>query len=214
MSDLFRGFDLTTVAEMVAKKHWTRELAAAPITDESKAQRTWDKLPALAKHNIKEQLLPVITDVLDALESETVKPMPAKQMGEYNYSSRTDTSSSFYENIDAMHDMSTCTVWVVHMNVHPSVKDAVLESMSTMAETTGEYTYGDSWKEWGEDTDDDTNRHLAIYFDATPNRAKEVGDFLVTVATFAAMRSMKGDNATIPPHAISTSGDYAEQFRD
>lgn len=59
--------DLTTVVEVVAEKEWTRRLAAAPIAEESKAQRTWDKLPAMAKHQLKNELLPLVTDVLEAL---------------------------------------------------------------------------------------------------------------------------------------------------
>lgn len=68
MSDLFRGYDLTTVVEKVAERRWSAMLAASDLTDEGKTQRTWDKLPATAKRNFKEELLPVVTDLLEVLE--------------------------------------------------------------------------------------------------------------------------------------------------
>lgn len=68
MADLFRGYDLTTVVETVAEKRWAGLLAQSNLTDESKAQRSWDKLPMTAKRNFKEELLPVVTDLLEVLE--------------------------------------------------------------------------------------------------------------------------------------------------
>ena len=43
-------------------------LAASDLSEESKAQRTWDLLPATAKRNFKEELLPIVTDLLEVLE--------------------------------------------------------------------------------------------------------------------------------------------------
>lgn len=231
MTDLFRGYDLTTVVEKVAQKHYERTIESIKqVQQNDEAQRiaegqgmepantpqyyAWEDLSPVDKRNFKESVLPLITDVLDALESDQVKPTEAKQMYEYPYlNAGVDRHDPrFYENVDIMHDVKTSTVWALHLNIHPKCKDAVLERMSILPEPTGEYTYGDSWTEWGEGTSDDADRHLTIYFDATPAKAAAIGYHLANHATFAAMQVLGGDNATIPPYAVSTAGDYAEQI--
>lgn len=214
MTDLFRGYDLTTVADKVAEAQWARLLSEAREKGFNKEVPEWDTLGAVQKLNYKSTLLPIITSVLEALESEQVKPTEAKIMHVYDWTSfqQRETGIAGYEDDVNQHDKATCTTWVLHMNLHPLVKDAVLERMAVLPETTGEYTYGDSWTEWGEPTTDDTDRHMAIYFDATPRRAAEIGTHLANHATFAGMKALGGDGADIPPFAISTSGDYAEQL--
>lgn len=214
MTDLFRGYDLTTVADQVAEAHWGRQLAAAKIAEESKAQRTWDKLPANIKHSVKSGLLPIITDVLNALESDQVKPTEAKQMVEYGYDKGDRADPRWYENQHPLqHDTATATVWALHLNLHESVLKPVLERMSVLPETTGEYTYGDSFREWGATPpDDESDGHLVIYFHATPTQAASIGYHMANHATIAAMQAFGAQGANIPPYAVSTAGDYAEQL--
>jgi hypothetical protein len=207
MTDLFRGYDLTAVADYVAKRSHdrVREKALREHRLNDDQIPTWESLSPYGKQQAKSLLLPLITDVLDALESDQVKPTKAKSMIEYKHSER------YYENRPSQCDKRTATVWCVHINVHPSAVDAMLERASVLEETTGEYIYGDSWKEWGERTDDDTDRHLAIYFHATPERAEAIGNHIATSLTMAAVKAAGGDSGPIPPHAVSASGDWAEQ---
>lgn len=215
MTDLFRGYDLTTVVEKVAESEYNRgrEAARADFPDEvDKEFSEWGVLSPHVKHTFKSNLLPIVTAVLEALESDQVKPTEGKQMFEYEFKSHDDPK--LYENRPAMHDKTKCFVWALHMNVHPSALPAMLERASVLDETTGEYTYGDSWTEWGEVTDDDANRHLVIYFDAPPARAKQVGDHIAISLTTAAVRAMGGDSGPIPGYDVSTSGDYAEIIKE
>jgi hypothetical protein len=222
VTDLFRGYDLTTVAETVAEKQYNRlrqkVLSRDPVAaDDPDRVPTWESLSPVDKRNYKESLLPVITDVLDALESDQVKPTEAKQMVPYGYNNGDRRDPRWYENQHPLqHDTTTATVWTLHLNVRPEHKDAVLERMSVMPEVTGEFTYdGDSWKEWGEATKNASDQHLAVYFHATPAKAKDIGAHLADHAQFAVARAYGADALGVmnisPTHAVSTSGDYAEQ---
>ena len=206
--------DLTVVADTVAEKDFDRrrqEALERGFTPETLP--TWDELEPLSKRNFKAQLLPIIIDVLDALEKDEVKPPEAKTMVEYDYLNNDRSDPRWYENQHPIqHEVRTATVWTLHLNIHPKCKDAVLSRMALLPEPTGEYTYGDSWFEWGEKAKSDTDRHLAIYFRADPEKAQAVGYHLANHATFAAMQVLGGDNAKIPPYAVSTAGDYAEQI--
>lgn len=214
MTDLFRGYDLTTVLDTVSEKRWTaaREDALKNSVVTPEEYPDWENLSAVHKRNFKESLLPVVTDVLEALESDQVKPTEAKQMVDYDYLNADRKDPRFYENQPEQHDTATATVWALHLHVHPSVADAVLERMSVMPETTGEFTFGDSWRQWGEPTEGEHDGHMVVYFHATPVQAAAIGFNLANHATFAAMTALGGDNADIAKYAVSTSGDYAEQL--
>jgi len=216
MTDLFRGYDLTSVVDKVAEASWERILNEARQRGYGKEVKEWNDLGPIEKHNYKGTLLPLITDVLNALESDQVQPTEAKVMYVYGFEGTNVSGHDprFYENVDTMHSLDTCTVWALHMHVHPSAVNAMLERAAVLTETTGEYTYGDSWTEWGEETEDDADRHQTVYFVATPARAKDVGDHIANSLTVAGVRALGGDMGNVPAHAISTSGDYAEQIKE
>lgn len=214
MTDKFRGYDLTTVADKVAEAEWTRRrneiLARDPFKDEKLAE--WADLEPVSKTNFKSTLLPIITSVIDALEADEVQPFEAKPMVEYAYDASTRDDPRWYENQPDEHDTSKASVWVMHMPLAENCLSAALERMALMPETTGEYTYGDSWIEWCEPATEDSGKRLGIYFRATPAQANGIGYHLANHCTIAAMHSLGGDNATIPPYAVSTAGDFAEQL--
>lgn len=216
MTDLFRGYDLTTVADKVAESQWMKRREEALSRGfEAEKIPPWHELEPLAKLNFKSSLLPVITDVLDALESDQVKPTEAKKMVPYGFNEGDRSDPRWYENqLPTQHDTATATVWTLHINVHPSAKDAMLERASVLPETTGEFIYGDSWREWGEETDDDTNRHLGIYFDATPARAFQVAEHLCNHLVMAAVKAAGAQGGSMPEWHVSTAGDWAEQVRE
>jgi len=149
--------------------------------------------------------------------------MEGKVMRLYDYRSDQYPAELFpdhYENQDHQHDIYTATVWTLHLNVHPEAREAVLERVSQLPEATGEYTYGDSWREWGEETADDDDRHMCIYFTAEPKQAYRVGahiaDHVHVVATRARSDLLVLLEATHPNlnFAISTSGDYSQQLQE
>lgn len=205
--------DLTRIVDAVARAAHERRRAQHREGPSRDGVPVWDDLPPTVVLDLKNQVLPIITDVLAAL------PEPGKvQMYEYNFlaplSDRTD--SHWYENqIPEQHDVKTATVWALHMNIRPEVLAGVLEEASNINDAlTGEYTYGDSWLEWGEETEDDDNRHLVIYFNAAPGWAKITGGHIADRLAMAAAVASGADGRpnVIPAHWVSTSGDYAEQL--
>jgi hypothetical protein len=224
MTDLFRGYDLTTVADKVAEAHYNRIKHAAenkypPEADGSPAKGNprlteWVDLDRYQKSQIKAELLPLITDVLEALESDQVKPTEARQMVEYDYNNGNRSDPRWYENQDHQHSTETATVWALHLHVPADFsgenRDRILERMSILPEPTGEYTWGDSWRQWCEPPEGIGDVRLCIYFHATPDRASAVGGHLATHATFAMLGPRAVDALE---YAFSTSGDYAEQVR-
>jgi hypothetical protein len=77
MGDLFRGFDLTTMVDTVAEKQFERMLEQARrqgVPDDQMV--AWDDLAAVDKRNYKEQFLPIVTDLLDAIESLKAPDQP------------------------------------------------------------------------------------------------------------------------------------------
>lgn len=216
MTDLFRGYDLTTVADKVAESAWTRLLNEARDKGFEKEVPEWADLGAVQKLNYKTTLLPIITDVLDALESEQVKPTEGRQMVPYAYDTGDRDDPRWYENQEHQHSTETATVWALHL--HPPYadkepgenffRDRILERMSVLPEPTGEFTFGDSWTEWGEPAHDEDDLHMVVYFHATPDRAKGIGMHLANHAAFACY----GHANTGVTYAVSTSGDYAEQL--
>lgn len=217
MTDLFRGYDLTTVADKVAEAQWAKRRDEALSRGfEVQDLPEWADVPPVGKHNFKSNLLPIITDVLEALESDQVKPTEGKEMVEYDYGNsklagRDDPR--WYENQHPdQHDVSKATVWVMHMPLAEEGLPAALERMSVMPETTGEYTFGDSWIEWGEPATEDSGKRLGIYFHATPAQAYGIGYHLANHVTIAVLRSSPEREVDVPPYAVSTSGDFAEQL--
>lgn len=113
-----------------------------------------------------------------------------------------------FEGDPQMCDTAQATVWVLHLNVHPSVKDAVLERMSELRDTTGFYNYGDSFEAWGETSQGDDDKHLAIYF-----RARHpLGRAYLTGAHLWAHATVAGGSRVGVNFAVSTAGDFAEQI--
>lgn len=222
MTDLFRGYDLTTVVDRTAERAWTRMYEEAVAKGFDKGISAWDSLDLVQKRNYKETLLPIVTDVLEALESDKVLPTEAKQMVPYAYIKSDRDDPRWYENQHPLqHDTSTATVWCLHVEAGPKIVQPILERMSVLPETTGEYLFdGDKWVEWGTPIEDRSGgpagldeQHLAIYFHATPATAQEVGLRLAEYATQAAIAVLDPyERLAMPlPHAISTSGDWAEQ---
>jgi hypothetical protein len=140
-----------------------------------------------------------------ASHSERKEDPPMKPMIEYVYNSSTRDDPRWYENQPHQHDVSTATTWALHLHVKgESDRDLILDRMAALLEATGEYTYGDSWRQWGEPAEGDDDLHMVVYFTARPDDAARVGGHLATHATFAARSS------TMLSFAVSTSGDYAE----
>lgn len=211
MNDMFRGYDLSAVIETVAEKEFDRRREGAMKSGYSPdALPTWAQIPPVARHGFKASILPLVTDILDALEG--AKP-EVKRMVFYDYLNNDRSDPRWYENQHPeQHDVKTATVWALHINLHASCKDAVLERLALVPEVTGEYTYGDSWGQWGEEVEGDDDGHMVIYFHSPPEQATFIGYHLANHVTFAAMKKLGGDSATIPAHAVSTAGDYAEQI--
>lgn len=134
-------------------------------------------------------------------------PLSVTEMQEYVYnvdSTVGDLSSGKYESNPRECNKATASVWAVHLNCRPESKQAVLDKAPLWGRgLTGEYTFGDSWTEWGGQPSDDNDNHLVIYFRAIgPATARILGIELATHLGF-----------TDPTRfAISTSGDYAEQL--
>lgn len=220
MTDLFRGYDLTTVLEAVAEKQWTRHRTEGIERHGFKPDGIpeWDALGAVQKRNYKQTLLAVVTDVLEALESDQVLPTEAKQMIPYEFTKGDRDDPRWYENQHPLqHDTSKATVWTLHVEAGPKIVQPILERMSVLPETTGEYLFaGDKWVEWGTPIESQSvldEQHLAIYFHATPATALEVGTRLAEYATQAAVKVLDPyERLMMPlPHAVSTAGDWAEQ---
>ena len=153
-----------------------------------------------------------------------------KQMRVYNYNSQVDGGNpALYENQPHQHDLYSCDVWALHLDIPAEAKDAVLEVLRKLPEEhgiTGEYTYGDSFQEWGEGE----GTHLVVYFkhDNTvyadqPWSVWWAGERIANIAyaivfarteddTLLMKRAKLPTGATVTTHfAVSTSGDYAEQ---
>lgn len=225
MTDLFKGHDLTTISDKVAESQWTKRRAAAIITEpgfEGKLPE-WDGLEPPARLAFKNSLLPVIIDVLEALDDDPsqVSGTPdIKAMVEYGFAEGDRTEGHWYENqFPIQHDVSTTTFWALHLRMPAyrqpeeaeAAKNAVLERMAMLPEVTGEYTYGDSFRQWCEPSEGGADLRLCIYFTATPGRALSVGEYLAHFAWIAI------DDGVIPAfnastYAISTAGDYAAQI--
>lgn len=204
--------DLTEILEHVGK---TLQDAAHARNE---APAPWDDLPPLAKRSLKEALLPIVLATLECIDknpADAASNTPNKVMQPYDWNSRDYPADMFpdaYENQEHQHDLSTCSVWVLHLNIRPEAKGAVLERMSELPETTGAFIYGDSWEEWGEKSKGDDDMHLAIYFKANPREAWRIGSHIADHALVAAQRA--SNDAINTAFAISTSGDYAEQLRE
>lgn len=220
----------------------TEEKQAEIDADPESLYRPFDELSLANRNRAKESLLPFLTAVLNGIEATGGKreypphtdptlpgvlrdfrahsidpPGNPTPMYEYTYNSAVhQMDPGSYENIPHMHDLATCTVWTLHLHVAPEHKQAVLDRMALLPFVTGEYIYGDSWTEWGEETDDDADRHLAIYFRAESAVANKTGFHLANHATLAALRADRETDLTEAKleYAISTSGDYAVQFSD
>lgn len=212
MTDLFRGFDLSVVADIVVRKNYERIVAGALANAPHLVPPAWEDLTPVQKHNMKSNLLPIISDTIDALQDSKVQPPAPKVMIEYGYLDGDRADPRFYENQDAQLSKETATVWALHLNPdgdNLSTRDLILNRMAETPHVTGEYTYGDSWREWGAETEWAADRHMVIYFEAeTPEQAEFRGNYLAMCAAFAAK-----DFGLVEDYAISASGDYAEIIR-
>lgn len=205
MTDLFRGYDLTTIADEVAQTEWDRLVAQRATA--GVPGPVWDNLDKFTRQQFKSNLLPIITAVLDAIDKAEANAIKPKQMVDYDYANADRTDPRWYENQDHQHDVTTATVWVLHLHVRPEDKDAVLERMALHACPTGEYTYGDSWRQWMETSEGDDDVRLGIYINAPTDSAARLADTLALNAAFA---SRNPNIAT--DYALSTAGDFAEQL--
>lgn len=131
-----------------------------------------------------------------------------KQMTEYQFeNSLNDTEPTWYENQVNQLSIETCTVWAIHLHLYEQEKDKVLRAFSEVDATTGEFAFGDSWKEWGETAHDGSDLHFVAYYVAHHReQGEEVGTALAAIAAH--------DLGRMVMFCVSTSGDYAEQIID
>lgn len=84
--DDWQGVDLTTCLEEVARKHHERmleglsqhmtpEKQAEIAADESSPYRPWDSLHPVNKQDMKQSLVPIVTDAIDVALTQWAKPM-------------------------------------------------------------------------------------------------------------------------------------------
>lgn len=70
MTDTYKGHDLTTMLEQVAEARYERDRRDLFQRSGGKTDLIpWDKVTTFAKQQIKSALLPVVTDVLDAIQT-------------------------------------------------------------------------------------------------------------------------------------------------
>jgi len=130
------------------------------------------------------------------------------EMHEYTYNHADRKKPHWYENQDRQHDPATATVWALHFPIDPpseATRDKVLDIMSTFEGITGEYTYGDSWVEWGAERQnpDDETAHMVLYF-----RSPHLHDAIARGAALAA--ALERFDVDMSLYDVSTSADYAE----
>lgn len=112
-----------------------------------------------------------------------------------------------YEMDDVQLSTDTATVWALHLRVDQGAKGEVKRAVGTelppdlTSRITGEFTYGDSWEQWGEECQGDDDIHMVIYYKAAPEEACAVGTKIAESLC-----------ATRDRFAVSTAGDYAEQL--
>lgn len=163
--------------------------------------------------------------IYDLLGVEKETAPEVKVMREYKFAE----GKGFYEDDDRFHNKATTTVWALHMNVRQDQLQAVLDRMAMLPETTGEYSYGDSWEEWGEPAKGADDKHLTVYFTLKaypPGDAPEsagdramarmevawwVGYHLHNHASTAVLLSNNTSRPLREAFAVSTPGDFAEQ---
>lgn len=82
----------------------------------------------------------------------------------YNDSRHIKQYTRNYEDMPGQGSPETAKFWCLHLRVHPGDLISALEIIE--GHGTGEYTYGDSWREWMEVTDDPKDMRLGVYFEA------------------------------------------------
>lgn len=114
----------------------------------------------------------------------------------YGYNNADRSDPRWYENQPNQINKTTATVWALHLNIDADDLDNVLAVVARTPEATGEYHWGDSWDEWGEDSANPD--HLVIYFESVLPVARETG---------AAICVLVGAKSNFD---VSTAGDWAE----
>jgi len=125
-------------------------------------------------------------------------------MMEYAYLTGDRSDPRWYENQPEQLDPQKATVWALHLHVDADEYHKIMKVAPNLPRITGEYTYGDSWLEWGEENKGDDDGHLVLYFDAYHDHADAVGSSIVSFL-------LSTINRPIPDYAVTTAGDYAEQ---
>lgn len=112
-----------------------------------------------------------------------------------------------YEDDNINLNLDTCRIWALHLRIPQDVsKEEILHRVGHSPYVTGEYLDEvDSWTEWGEPQGEDDG-HLVIYFQSLPQFAARRGEHLAILAVGQALQPAD--------FAISTSGDFAEQFKE
>lgn len=191
MTDLHRGYDLTSVLENVAQAHYERQRAEiirrSGGTNEPPPWEEWSS--QYDKTQVKQSLLPLVTDVIEQLEEHQPGRVAMRPYGFDEASLEERKDPRFYENQPAQRDPETATVWTLHLNPPSFMVNIIIERMSTYPEViTGEFVIGTSWQEWSERpplNEDDV--HLQFYYRVhDKDDAVRVGNFLHAVACFAA----------------------------
>lgn len=200
MTDTYRGYDLTSVLEAVAESRYeTDRNAIIDASDGTKHPPTWEDLHAHTQLQIKQMLLPIVSNVIEQLEQH----QPARvQMRPYGYNEAATAERDdprFYENDLAQHEAETCTVWVYQCNPPAFMVNVLIERMSTFPELmTGEFQVGDSWAESGVPCRNDEDVRLRFWFRAHDQHdAANLYNLLHAVACFAAGVDDMNDELTL-----------------
>lgn len=134
-----------------------------------------------------------------------------KTMTEYGYEdSRVSTEATWYENQNHQHDQSTCTTWAIHLNIYEQELAKVLQVLSERDYTTGQYVFGDSWKEWGEEAEGAHDLHFVGYFTLDGTRTGTKAERAERIADSLAKHVVESLSRPLV-YVVSTSADWAEQ---
>ena len=198
---------------------------------------TWEQLDRYTQQQVKQDLLPIIMDVLDIVDNEPKPDDPVRLDGALSeshfatyallhgddfwqhYRFVEGHGGSYENDHPKQHDIQTATAWCLHLEVQePRRVRPILEALAnvpvraTSGRLTGEFIEeGDSFAEWGEPREEGQSGRLGIYFVAASiPEAQATGNFMAGIALRAA-GEFADDLAK--HYAISTAGDYAEQIR-